>query len=110
MAGYKTWADPFYLSKDWRRLRYQVLVRDGYRCVICGIDVSGKGQARIDHRLPRKTHPELELGLSNLRTLCIIHDAQSHREKGSGSPSRDSRFSGALPSGEPIDPGHPWNK
>lgn len=83
-------------------------MRDGYRCVICGVDVSGKGQARVDHVFPKKSHPQLALELSNLRSLCVRHDAQSHREKGSGSPRRNERFSGATDQGFPIDPQHLW--
>jgi 5-methylcytosine-specific restriction protein A len=89
-----------------------VLKRDGYRCVVCRIDVSSPGASRVDHVKPRKTHPHLALDLTNLRTLCPDHDNQSHREKGSGSPNRDERFviRGCDETGWPIDPNHQWAK
>jgi 5-methylcytosine-specific restriction endonuclease McrA len=73
--------DPFYTSKPWRRLRLVVLKRDHFRCVVCGSDVSALGAARIDHILPRSSHPELELSPRNLRTLCVFHDGQAHIER-----------------------------
>lgn len=86
-------ADPFYLSIEWRTLRAFILRRDGYRCVICKCDVSGKGEARVDHILPRSTHPRLALDPSNLRVLCVLHDQQGHRERArGGGGQRDERF------------------
>jgi len=99
----------FYRSREWRRFRYAILVRDNFRCVICGADVSAIGAARVDHIKTLRTHPHLALEPSNARTLCVIHDAQGHREKGSGARQRDARFSGATADGFSLDPGHPWN-
>jgi len=56
----------FYHSKEWRRLRYQVLKYYGGRCQCCG----SKGPLHVDHIKPRKYYPELELKLSNLQVLC----------------------------------------
>jgi hypothetical protein len=68
--------------------------RDGYRCVICGADISGRGQARVDHIEPVRTHPHQALSLDNLRSLCPTHDNQGHREKGrrSAALGREERF------------------
>ena len=74
----------FYRTKAWRRLRWSVLVRDNFRCVICGADVGSRYAARVDHILPMKSHPHLALDATNLRTLCAAHDNQAHREKPSG--------------------------
>jgi 5-methylcytosine-specific restriction enzyme A len=103
--------DPFYLSPQWRALRLAVLRRDGYCCVICGINVSGKGEARVDH-IRRVKDGGAPLNPANLRTLCVLHEQQSHREKGTGSAQRDERFviTGCNPSGKPLDPSHPWNR
>lgn len=103
-------ADPRYLSKEWRAFRLTILRRDGYRCVKCGANVSGKGQARVDH-IERLSDGGAFLAPANVRTLCINCDAQSHREKGSGRLEREERFiiRGADASGRPLDPNHVWN-
>ena len=76
--------DGFYVSPEWKALRLQCLKRDRYRCRKCGRLVAGKGQSRVDHVLPRKTHPELSLVLGNLQTLCAACDNRKHSEKGRG--------------------------
>jgi 5-methylcytosine-specific restriction endonuclease McrA len=105
-------AESFYLSPQWRSLRAATVRRDRHRCVVCGCDVSRRGEARVDHIQPRSTHPHLALDPANCRTLCRLHDAQGHREKGSGVTQRDERFviSGSDASGMPLDPGHLWNR
>ena len=71
-AGKKV--DPFYRSKEWEQVRYQALLRDKYLCEKCGTKCLGKKFNRpspnVDHIIPRKERPDLELKLSNLRTLC----------------------------------------
>ena len=66
--------DPFYLTKAWESVRKQALTRDGYRCSICGVLCLGKKRNKpsphVDHILPRKERPDLELDLSNLRIAC----------------------------------------
>ena len=66
--------DNFYGSKEWKDLRVQALVRDGYRCVLCGISIAGYKQSRVDHVIPRKQRPDLALVLGNLRSLCVPCD------------------------------------
>jgi 5-methylcytosine-specific restriction endonuclease McrA len=78
---YPKHTDPFYTSKRWRAVRVLALRRDLYRCVICGADVSASGAARVDHIKERSNHPDLELDVDNLRTLCVLHDRHAHREK-----------------------------
>lgn len=103
---------PVYHSKRWRFVRSLVLRRDHYHCVKCGIDVSGLGQARVDHIKPLKAYPHLAFDMANLRTLCASCDNQSHREKGQGkgSTERNERFvvRGFDGNGEPLDPAHHW--
>ena len=70
--------DPFYTSKAWHRIRQKALMRDQHRCVNCGVSVRGKGQARVDHILPRRKYPELALHLPNLRVLCLPCDNARH--------------------------------
>ncbi len=79
-------AASFYFLPEWRKLRWAVLRRDAFRCVVCGRDVSGSGPARVDHIRPRRIHPQLALEPSNCRAPCAAHDNQAHREKGSRAP------------------------
>lgn len=103
--------DPFYYSTKWRLFRALTLKRDGYCCTKCGAGVRGPGRSRVDHIKPRRTHPELELVLENLRTLCPDCDNQAHREKGQKNPGqRVERFRGVDATGTPLDPEHHWNK
>jgi 5-methylcytosine-specific restriction protein A len=104
-------AQHFYQRPPWRQLRAAALRRDGYRCVVCGCDVSGPGMARVDHIQARETHPHLALVLSNTRVLCPEHDNQAHREKGHRK-ARDARFvvRDCDASGMPLDPNHSWNR
>lgn len=62
--------NPFYKTKAWHRIRVKVLIRDGYRCRMCGADVHGKHAAQVDHKIPRHKRPDLALAMSNLQTLC----------------------------------------
>jgi 5-methylcytosine-specific restriction endonuclease McrA len=102
--------DPFYYSAAWRKTKALVLARDGYRCVVCGADVSAPGASRVDHIIARKDRPDFALDPANLRTLCATHDNQAHREKGSRSAVRAERFGGCDVTGMPLDKGHPWNR
>jgi hypothetical protein len=99
----------FYQSPEWRKLRRAALTRDRYRCTICGVTVAKPGQATVDHVQPVRTHPHLALSLDNLRTLCRMHDNQSHREKRRApGAAREERFGGCDANGTPLDPGHHW--
>ena len=61
--------DYFFESQTWNNLRYQILKRDGFKCLCCGAD--GKQvQLHVDHIKPRSKYPDLELDESNLQTLC----------------------------------------
>ncbi len=50
------------------KLRYQVLNRDGHRCVICGASARDGVKLHVDHIVPVSKGGKTEL--SNLRTLC----------------------------------------
>ena len=106
--------DRFYHTPGWKAARRAALRRDGYRCVVCQRDVSGKGQARVDHVKPWRNHPHLALSLANLRTLCTLHDAHSHREKGRrwATKEREERFEiiGCDATGAPLNPQHHWRR
>ena len=100
-----------YNSLAWKRLRLATRRRDRFRCVVCGANVAAPGTARSDHIISVQQRPDLALVASNVRTLCVEHDNQAHREKGHGRAQRDARFviRGADGSGMPLDPNHPWH-
>ena len=66
----KTGPSPY--DAAWRKLRLQVLARDGWRCQLCSADLKNgpKGFAHVDHILPVAERPDLRLDPNNLRALC----------------------------------------
>src|SRR5215217_5135143 len=74
--------DPFYISRDWLRLREQALERDDHACtrVINGCRC-GKPARTVHHIVPRKLGGADDL--SNLASLCPSCDNAVHPEKGS---------------------------
>lgn len=61
----------FYLSREWRDLRYRVFKKYGFDCMACGRNKKNHGVIiHIDHIKPRSKHPELELNFDNLQVLC----------------------------------------
>ena len=55
-------------SKMTPTLRYRVMQRDGFRCVLCGRSAKDNVQLHVDHICPVSKGGKTEL--SNLRTLC----------------------------------------
>jgi len=62
--------DPFYSSPRWRALRRAVLQRDNWLCTTCSTADHPTAANEVDHTLPRDTHPQLELDVDNLKSLC----------------------------------------
>lgn len=60
----------FYRSPEWRKLRYEALVRCGRVCMCCGAKPSDGIILHVDHVKPRSKFPELELEITNLQVLC----------------------------------------
>ena len=60
----------FTRSAAWRKLRYEVMERDGFRCVLCGRGAKDGATLQPDHIKPRSLYPDLALEPSNVRTLC----------------------------------------
>lgn len=52
------------------KLRYDIFVKYGGRCLCCGRSAKDGIKLHVDHVKPRKTHPELELDPNNLQLLC----------------------------------------
>lgn len=63
--------ETFYESKEWRAIRWEVLVKYGFSCMACGRTKKEHDVIlHVDHIKPRSKHPELELKFSNLQVLC----------------------------------------
>ena len=60
----------FYSTRQWRELRWKVLVEQGAFCKVCGRDRSDGIKLHVDHIKPRSKFPELELTKLNLQVLC----------------------------------------
>src|SRR5262245_24453944 len=88
-------ADPYYWSKQWLALRQAALRRDHYTCTVPGCRDKA---THVDHIVTRK------LGgadtLSNLRSLCRLHDHQL-RERPNGNRPAKARLIGCGADGWP---------
>lgn len=61
----------FYSSLPWRRLRLEIIKRDGGRCAACGASpADGTTVLNVDHIEPLSRAWERRLDPTNLQTLC----------------------------------------
>lgn len=68
---YDSQNNDFYVSKEWRNIRYQVIKKHGGGCMACGRSKKEHGIViHVDHIKPRSTHPKLALCFDNLQLLC----------------------------------------
>ena len=62
----------FYRSGAWRQMRYQIIQRDGARCLACGASPGDGIVLNVDHIKPLKKYWNLRLDPENLQTLCNL--------------------------------------
>ena len=60
----------FYLTREWRELRYEVLRRNDGRCELCGRSKHDGIVLHVDHIKPRSKYPKLQMDVKNLQILC----------------------------------------
>lgn len=60
----------FYLSPEWRQLRYKVLKKNQGRCQCCGSTAADGKKMHVDHIKPRSKFPKLSLCEENMQLLC----------------------------------------
>jgi 5-methylcytosine-specific restriction endonuclease McrA len=60
----------FYASDEWRRLRYQAILRSKGCCEACGMSRKDGIVLHVDHVKPISIYPHLKLILANLQVLC----------------------------------------
>lgn len=61
----------FYLSREWRAVRYKALCQSSGRCQCCGASPATGTVLHVDHIKPRSKFPALELDIENLQVLCV---------------------------------------
>lgn len=68
----------FYDTKEWRSLRYQVLLDAGFICEVCK-----RNEATIgDHIIPTKVRWDLRLTRSNVQAVCSeCHNIKTAQDK-----------------------------
>jgi HNH endonuclease len=52
-------------------VRYDVLKRDGGRCVLCGRGAKDGAILTVDHIKPKSLYPDLPVTADRLQTLCL---------------------------------------
>ncbi len=68
----------FYDTKEWKSLRYQVLLDCGFICEICGIKEATIG----DHIIPTKVRWYLRLDRKNVQGVCPeCHNKKTEEDK-----------------------------
>lgn len=87
----------FYETREWRELRYSVLVKYGGTCQCCGASSKTGAVIHVDHIKPRSKFPELELDPSNLQVLCAdCNLGKSNKDQTSWVPESFSKVADAY--------------
>ena len=93
--GYKE-SEPFYHTAAWRRLREQIISRQGGMCAECmeemrlGYIRKPRRAAMVHHIIPYKERPDLALDEGNLVALCYKHHEEHHTDKWKGAGKTDA--------------------
>src|SRR3990167_8141986 len=67
---WETKVHQFYESYEWKRLRYETLMKQGRKCKMCGITPAMGAVLNVDHIRSIKNHWERRLDPANLQVLC----------------------------------------
>ena len=100
MADYKE-SDPFYHTKEWKRVRAVALARDDGFCRDCldrmqlEAGFKPKRATMVHHVIPRTERPDLALDLDNLRSLCATCHERHHPERRAGPKRKTQARKGA---------------
>ena len=71
----------FYWTNRWRKMRAYILNNEGL-CRICAAEDRTTEAQTVDHIIPRRIRPDLELEPSNLQPLCWqCHSKKTNEDK-----------------------------
>ena len=59
-----------YHSKEWEAVRIQAIIRDGFKCVKCGVPIKRKPRDHAVDHIKEITEGGEKYDLDNLQTLC----------------------------------------
>ena len=68
--SYAELAKEFYLSQEWKELRYSVLKEQGGKCQLCGRSRKDGVVLHVDHIIPLSKDWSKRLDKDNLQVLC----------------------------------------
>jgi 5-methylcytosine-specific restriction protein A len=72
----------WYKSARWQRLRWSVLLRDGFACQLCKRVEVHSARLVADHKIPHKGDEALFWDEGNLQCLCKpCHDREKQRQE-----------------------------
>ena len=72
----------WYRTSRWQKLRWKVLVRDGFRCAICGRVEGDTSQLVADHKKKHGGNMDRFFDESGLQTLCKpCHDGTKQSDE-----------------------------
>ena len=90
-------SDPFYSTQAWKRARRARLMLDNGMCSECMAEMERGERMKpmratmVHHVLPITERPDLALDITNMRSLCDLHHARAHPEKGGGGQAKARR-------------------
>jgi 5-methylcytosine-specific restriction endonuclease McrA len=98
--------DPFYFTAEWKMARRIRLEMDDFTCTV---PHCGEPATVVDHIISRRQGGSDDV--SNLRSLCSLHDRQIKENPRSREYRRGRGGKVPIPcdvNGYPLDPRHPW--
>jgi 5-methylcytosine-specific restriction endonuclease McrA len=74
----------WYSTARWQKLRWSVLVRDGFTCAICGVTIDQRGALVCDHIVPHRGDADA-FWEGPFQTLCKdCHDSAKQAQERAG--------------------------
>lgn len=105
----KTEGRKFYATPEWKRLRYETLVKYGGRCMCCGVSAQDGARINIDHIEPVSKAWHRRLDPTNLQVLCGSCNAgKGGRDQTDWRPESKPAPIPRIPTDDEIHRGNPF--